>query len=183
MSVWCSTIWMEKAIDIIFLLLIHANGTVCSRCWEKKLQFFKDLINLGNNSRLSSVLCPTQRNPHKPSINIFLSLFMRSERGCNVTTGCTSCSLRVFTPFTVFWSLLITDFSGSRFNVYFIFGGLHLVYDSNKTHKFLMASCIYAGCAWRWQSVVHLVHLWSQLFDVDLCLKQVFHSLLPLGQV
>ena len=134
---------MEKAIDIIFILLIHANGTVCSRCWEKKLQFFKDLINLGNNSRLSSV--SYTKKPPKPSINIFLSLFMRSERGCNVTTGCTSCSLRVFTPFMVFWSL--TDISGSRFNVYFIFGGLHLVYDSNETHKFLMNNTTASCCA------------------------------------
>ena len=154
MSVWCSTIWMEKApaIDIIFLLLIHSNGTVCSRCWEKKLHLKTW------STWATTVVCPQccvqHKETPKPSINIFLSLFMRSERGCNVTTGCTSCSLRVFTPFMVFWSL--TDISGSRFNVYFIFGGLHLVYDSNETHKFLMnnttASCIYAGCAW--QSVV-----------------------------
>ena len=73
MSVWCSTIWMGKAIDIIFILLIHANGTVCSRCWEKKLQLFKDVINLGNNSRLSSVLCPTQRKPpNHQSISFYL---------------------------------------------------------------------------------------------------------------
>ena len=99
----------------------------------------------------TTVVCPQccvlHKETPKPSINIFLSLFMRSERGCNVTTGCTSCSLRVFTPFMVFSSL--TDISGSRFNVYFIFGGLHLVYDSNETHKFLMNNTTASCCAWQ----------------------------------
>ena len=148
----------------VCLMLNHLNGKryryhrppdSCERngllpLLGEKAPIFSRRDQLGQQQSFVLSAVSYTKKPPKPSINIFLSLFMRSERGCNVTTGCTSCSLRVFTPFMVFWSLL-ANFSGSRFNVYFIFGGLHLVYDSNETHKFLMnnttASCIYAGCA------------------------------------
>ena len=78
-SVWCSTIWMEKApaIDIIFILLIHANGTVCSRCWEKKLHLKTW------STWATTVVCPQCCVLHKENpqtINQYLSISVHAIR-------------------------------------------------------------------------------------------------------